>query len=93
VEITLAPHTSICYNTDIDNEEGHKMTLVVNYNSKKELKEAVGQRLRYTETSMFGPEYQSQGVITVAGRPHITGMKREFFAQVTMADGIIQKVT
>jgi hypothetical protein len=69
------------------------MTLVVRYNTKKELKEAVGQRLKYTETSMFGAEYAPNGVLTVAGRPHITGMKREFFAQVTMQDGVIQKVT
>lgn len=69
------------------------MTLVVRYNTKKELKEAVGQRLKYTETSMFGPEYVDTGTLTVAGRPHITGMKREFFAQVTMQAGVIQKVT
>jgi hypothetical protein len=69
------------------------MTLVVRYNSKKDLKEAVGQKLKYTETSMFGPEYKDNGTLTVAGRPHITGMKREFFAEVTMKDGIIQKVT
>jgi hypothetical protein len=68
------------------------MTLVVRYNTKKELKEAVGQRLRYTETSMFGPEYTDNGVLTVAGRPHITGMKREFFANVTMRNGVIDKV-
>lgn len=68
------------------------MTLVVRYNTKKELKEAVGQRLKYTETSMFGPEYTDTGTLTVAGRPHITGMKREFFAQVTMQAGVIQKV-
>jgi hypothetical protein len=68
------------------------MTMVVRYNSKKELKEAVGQRLKYIETSMFGPEYRDNGVLTVAGRPHITGMKREFFANVTMKDGIIEKV-
>ncbi len=69
------------------------MTLVVRYNSKKELKEAVGQRLQYIETSMFGPEYRSTGIITVAGRPHITGMKREFFAQVTVENDLIVKVS
>jgi hypothetical protein len=69
------------------------MTLVVNYNTKKELKEAVGSSLNYTETSMFGPEYSDTGTLTVAGRPHITGMKREFFAQVTMEKGCIVKVT
>jgi len=69
------------------------MTMVVRYNSKKDLKEAVGKRLKYIETSMFGPEYKSNGTITVAGRPHITGLKREFFAQVTMKDDIIVRVT
>ena len=68
------------------------MTLVVNYNTKKELKEAVGQSLRYTETSMFGPEYSDNGSLTVAGRPHITGMKREFFAEVEMDKGRIVRV-
>jgi len=69
------------------------MTLVVRYDSKKELKAAVGQPLRYTETSVFGPEYERNGELVVAGRPHITGMKREFFATVTMKDGLIAKVT
>lgn len=69
------------------------MTLVVNYPSKKELKSKIGSRLSYTEVSMFGPEYRDNGVLTVANRPHITGMGREFFAQVTMKDGLIQKVS
>ena len=69
------------------------MTMIALYPSKKVLKEAVGQRLKYQETSMFGDEYRDNGTLTVANRPHITGMGREFFAQVTMKDGIIQKVT
>lgn len=69
------------------------MTMVVRYPSKKVLKENIGQRLMYIETSMFGPEYRDNGVLTVANRPHITGMGREFFAQVTMKDGLIQKVS
>jgi len=68
------------------------MTLVVCYDSKKDLKAAVGQRLKYVETSLFGAEYRDNGVLTVAGRPHITGHKREFFANVTMKDGVILKV-
>jgi len=68
------------------------MTLVVNYPSKKVLKENVGKRLRYTETSMFGPEYSETGRLTVANRPHITGQGREFFAEVWMRDGLIEKV-
>lgn len=69
------------------------MTMIALYPSKKMLKEAVGQRLKYQETSMFGNEYKPNGVLTVANRPHITGMGKEFFAQVTMKDGIIQKVS
>ncbi len=69
------------------------MTMVVVYPSKKELKSNVGSRLNYIETSIFGPEYRSNGTITVANRPHITGLGREFFAQVTMQDDLITKVS
>jgi hypothetical protein len=69
------------------------MTMIAVYPSKKVLKENIGKRLRYQETSMFGPEYRDNGVLTVANRPHITGIGREFFAQVTMKDGIITKVS
>jgi hypothetical protein len=69
------------------------MTMVVHYPSKKELKANIGKPLRYTETSMFGAEYRDDGTLTVANRPHITGLGREFFARVTMANGLIAKVT
>ncbi len=68
------------------------MTLVVKYPSKKVMKESVGKPLRFIETSLFGAEYRDNGVLTVANRPHITGMGREFFANVTMKDGVIAKV-
>ena len=68
------------------------MTLVVKYPSKKVLKEEIGKPLRYIETSMFGPEYRQDGMLTVANRPHITGLGREFFANVYMEDGLIKKV-
>ena len=68
------------------------MTLVVKYPSKKVLKESIGQRLKYIETSLFRPEYQDNGTLTVANRPHITGIGREFFANVTMESGIIKGV-
>ena len=68
------------------------MTLVVNYPSKKNLKENIGKRLSYIETSIFGNEYESNGLLTVANRPHITGLGREFFAQVTIENDIIVKV-
>ena len=69
------------------------MTLVVKYPSKKVLKEEIGKPLKYQETSLFGPEYRENGMLTVANRPHITGIGREFFANVYMEDGLIKKVT
>ena len=66
--------------------------LVFVYKSKKELKESIGKPLEYIETSMFGAEYLSDGVLIGANRPHITRIGREFFARVTMRDGLIAKV-
>jgi hypothetical protein len=67
--------------------------LILNYPSKKELKAQVGQKLNYTETSMFGPEYKDDGVFCGSNRPSITGIKgREFFAEVTMEKGLIKSV-
>jgi len=68
------------------------MMLLTGYASKKELKESVGQRLAYQETSMFGPEYLSNGTFTAARRPHLLGGGREFFAEITMKDDLIAKV-
>ena len=65
--------------------------MLVNYPTKKDLKAAIGKPLRYQETSMFGPEYKDDGVLTVAHRPHLQG-GREYFAQVTMKDGLIAGV-
>ena len=66
--------------------------LVFDYPSKKVLKENVGKRLRYHETSLFGPEYKMNGTLTGCNRPHLTGHKREFFANVTMVNGLIKSV-
>ena len=66
--------------------------IIFNYPSKKELKACIGQPLRYIETSMFGPEYKADGFLTGANRPHITGKGREFFANVTMENGLIKAV-
>ena len=66
--------------------------IVFNYVSRKDLKENVGEPLRYIETSMFGAEYVPNGQLFGANRPHITGRGREFFAQVTMLDGLIKSV-
>ena len=60
--------------------------MIFNYESKKELKENIGNQLRYTETSFFGNEYESNGTFIGCNRPSLpegTGT-REFFASVTM---------
>jgi hypothetical protein len=68
--------------------------LVTGYKSKKELKEAIGQRLAYRETSMLGEEYKSNGSFVVAHRPAVTGLKgREFFAEVTIENDLIKRVS
>lgn len=57
------------------------------------LAENIGKLLRYTETSLFGAEYRPDGMLTGSNRPSITGIKgREFFANVTMAGGLIASV-
>ena len=61
--------------------------LVLHYPSKKSLKASVGQRLRFTETSMFGPEYSDNGSVTGTNHP-----KRSWFANITMKEGVIHKV-
>jgi len=67
------------------------MTLAARgYKTKKELKAAVGQPLRYTETSAFGEEYRADGTFPVVGP---SAYERKWFASVTMRDGKIQKVT
>lgn len=60
------------------------------YKTKKALKESIGQPLRYIETSMFGAEYRDNGKFCVVGpSPH----ERKWFAEVTMQDGKIAKVS
>tara|TARA_R100000329_G_scaffold43427_1_gene40590 strand:+ start:549 stop:761 length:213 start_codon:yes stop_codon:yes gene_type:complete len=68
--------------------------MILNYESKKELKENIGKPLRYTETSFFGEEYESNGTFVGCNRPYDprgTGT-REFFATVTMVDDLISEV-
>jgi len=60
------------------------------YKTKKELKLAVGQPLRYIETSLFGPEYKENGSFCVVGP---SPYKRTWFANVTMENGLIKKVS
>ena len=60
------------------------------YPTKKALKLAVGQPLKNVETSMFGPEYRKDGVFCVVGP---SPYNRKWYAEVTMKDGLIAKVT
>jgi hypothetical protein len=66
--------------------------LVFKYASKKDLKASIGKPLRYMETSLFGNEYQENGILTGANRPHMTGLGREFYANVTIENGLIKGV-
>ena len=56
------------------------------YETKKELKENVGNELEYIETSFFGEEYKSTGTITGCNK------KRSWFANVIMQDDKIIKL-
>jgi hypothetical protein len=60
------------------------------YKTKKDLKAAVGQRLKYVETSMFGSEYRADGKFCVVGP---SPQQRKWFAEVTMENGLIKKVS
>ena len=56
------------------------------YETKKQLKENIGDILLYNETSIFGQEYKSNGTITGCNK------KRSWFANVIMQDDKIIKV-
>jgi hypothetical protein len=60
------------------------------YKTKKDLKAAIGQPLRYVETSMFGEEYRANGTFCVVGP---SPLQRKWFASVTMSNGLIAKVS
>ncbi len=63
--------------------------MATNYKTKKDLKAAVGKPLRYTETSLFGEEFKANGTFCVVGpSPH----DRKWYAEITMADGLIKGV-
>jgi hypothetical protein len=59
------------------------------YKTKKDLKAAIGQELRYVETSFFGLEFKANGTFCVVG-PSPT--ERKWFASVTMENNLIKAV-
>lgn len=70
------------------------MMLLTGYKSKKELKASIGEPLIYEETSLFGAEYKADGSFAGAHRPAVTKLPgREFFAEITMKAGLIEKVS
>lgn len=63
--------------------------LAATYPTKAALRAAVGSPLRYTKTSLFGPEYRPDGTLYVVGpSPH----NRKWYAAVSMKDGLITRV-
>jgi hypothetical protein len=67
------------------------MTLAASgYKTKKDLKASIGKPLGYNETSMFGLEYKRDGSFAVVGP---SAYERKWFAQVTMKEGLIAKVS
>lgn len=60
------------------------------YKTKKALKECIGKPLRYVETSMFGYEFKENGIFCVVGPCPYTN--RKWYADVTMKNGLIEKV-
>ncbi len=63
--------------------------LIAKYPSKKVLKASIGQLLNHRETSIFGPEYRSNGDNCVTGPSEY---KLRWEAIVEMKDGLIKKV-
>ncbi len=61
------------------------------YQNKKDLKASIGKGLRYIETSMFRSEYKPDGKFCVIGPCPFTN--RKWYAEVTMKDGKIAKVS
>ena len=59
------------------------------YKTKKLLKESVGKRLVYQETSLFGSEFKPNGEFPVVGPG---AYDRKWYATVVMKDGIIEEV-
>ena len=80
--------------------EGFKIMIIVNYKSKKDLKNEIGKKLDYTETSMFGNEYKSNGTFSACNRPSINSVlinrgilrAREFFTTITIENDLIKSV-
>ena len=64
--------------------------MAASYQTKKACRESIGKAPRFVETSMFGDEFTGDGTYTVVGPgPY----DRKWFAQVTVTNGLISKVS
>lgn len=61
------------------------------YLTKAELKRAKGKQLQFAETSMFGPEYNPNGTVTMVGPCAYTS--RKWYASIKLVDGKIVRVS
>ena len=59
------------------------------FKTKKELKAAIGTKPDFIETSFHGKEYKGDGNYCVVGPDPYD---RKWFAELTIADGLIRKV-
>jgi hypothetical protein len=59
------------------------------FKTKKELKQAIGTKPDFIETSFFGPEYIGDGRYAVVGPDPMT---RKWFAELIIVNGLIHKV-
>ena len=57
--------------------------LVARYPTKKALRDSIGKRFNYQETSYFGPEFRPNAWNTVVGP---SAYKRKWYANVFVSD-------
>jgi hypothetical protein len=60
------------------------------FETKKQLKDAIGKPPRFIETSLFGAEYKGDGTYTVVGPDPYRS--RKWYATITVVNEVITKV-
>ena len=61
--------------------------ITLNYNKKSDI--LIGSILDYTETSVFGKEVKGLGIEKIVGSNRRVSGGLEFYAEITLKDGII----
>ena len=67
-----------------------KTMMGASYPTKQACRESIGKEPKFVETSLFGLEFNGDGTYTVVGPCPYTA--RNWYAQVTVTDGVISKV-